>query len=314
MKRDARAERRRSSSRFVFGATLALCSCGGRTERLPELEIRSDIVMDTLLLTVLAPKGALVFEERIAPVQLPGRVRVDPSGRSGTLRVLVWGLLGDERVAFGTGPLSVDAQGAPTPLQLGAAPVDSDLDGFPDAHDDCPDTPDSSQADLELNGVPDACDPTRLCPNNLASNGSFDVDLAGWSAIDGSASWNQVGRNGRGGAARVCRPGVESAFEGSRVRQPLRGATYRLGVWVRAEGSTSQEISISLRAMSNGALLSSSPEPSLTPRPSAWLYLETELVTDGAADALEFELYAPAGHAGECFLADDVCLKQEGVP
>jgi PKD repeat protein len=68
-----------------------------------------------------------------------------------------WGEGGYMRIAYGVALIEED----PTYIEYAAQdPTDTDGDGVPDVRDNCPTTPNPDQADADLDGKGDACDPT----------------------------------------------------------------------------------------------------------------------------------------------------------
>jgi MYXO-CTERM domain-containing protein len=68
-----------------------------------------------------------------------------------------WGEGGYMRIAYGVAMIEED----PTYIEYAAEdPTDTDADGVPDVRDNCPTTPNPDQADADLDGKGDACDPT----------------------------------------------------------------------------------------------------------------------------------------------------------
>src|SRR5687768_11559082 len=64
--------------------------------------------IEALLVSTFAARGALTLDDRFSAT-LPGRVRIDANGRTGPLRISVWGTIADARVAFATTMVSLDA-------------------------------------------------------------------------------------------------------------------------------------------------------------------------------------------------------------
>src|SRR3954454_12642000 len=73
-----------------------------------------------------------------------------------------------------------------------AAPGDADNDGIPDATDNCPSTPNASQADLDGDHIGNPCDPDRdgdgyanagdAFPDNASEHADADFDGIGDNA------------------------------------------------------------------------------------------------------------------------------------
>lgn len=126
--------------RALLLAGLTLAACGGEDPGGLALEIGPSPVAATgLAVSVRGPAGPLVEGQRFgAP---PGVIRIAASGRSDLVRIAVYALAGEERVAFGAAAVDLAAGARTVEVPLAAPlPLDVDADGWPDPVDDHLDT------------------------------------------------------------------------------------------------------------------------------------------------------------------------------
>src|SRR5688500_18293212 len=111
-----------------------VCACSDDAAR--NVHVTSEVAgIDQLAITVLEPTGAIVNDRAVPqppePITLPARFALDDSGRTGTARLLVWGLAAGARVAFGVTPISL-GDTTDVDVRLAPPPPDCDDDGIPD--------------------------------------------------------------------------------------------------------------------------------------------------------------------------------------
>src|SRR5690606_36428380 len=73
---------------------------------------------------------------------------------------------------------------------MAASPHDDDDDGVADGCDVCPDIADPDQADSDLDGVGDLCDPSNATREALVAFDPFETRGAQWG---GSLGWMETG-------------------------------------------------------------------------------------------------------------------------
>ncbi len=299
---------------------LLLISCGPVENGL-YLEVSSDIPeLDGLSVTVLSPTGALITDQRLSrpdadALKLPGRIRLELSGRNEALRFLVWGFRGDVRSAFGAVASNQETR-SDLRVTLSSPPPDQDGDLIPNAWDGCPTIADPLQEDADADGVTDACESAvPSCPGNIPINPDFENDLAGWSGVDGEPTRVAPGRGGTRGAARLCRTG-----EGLKtftleewppaLRNPVAGRKYRVEAWVRAETEPGQRLVPVIREVGEGGTYAgASPDSGAVILGGDWQRVSTEYTVAGDnSEELLVEFASTNAPVGACFDLDEVCF------
>jgi hypothetical protein len=295
---------------------MALASCGTELDR-PILEVSSSILPLTgLSVSVIDGPGALIVHQRVddggAELAVPLRLAIDGRGRTGSVRVLVWGLRGEEDVAFGARTVALDATEV-VPLRLEVPGPDCDGDRIPDQEDRCPEVADPHQTDLDGDGVGDACVPGGSCLSNLLANGDFEDGLAGWTG-DSLATFTRV-EGGHSGlfAARLCKVStgspdsidaeVEAAVEGL-----TPGRRFRLDAQVRTSTGMADSFQIGFIEKDGAGVTIGTGSVTNITLGQSWDLLSTSYDAQGEASVLRVQLKLASAPDGACFDFDSVCL------
>jgi hypothetical protein len=297
-------------------AVAAAPACSGGLDA-PVLEVSSDIEpLTELSISLIDGPGALVVDHPVsdggADLDLPVRIAIDPSRRSGIVRALVWGRRDDIDVAFGAADVDLDAPDT-VPVQLTAPGSDCDGDRVPDAEDRCVEVADPNQDDRDEDGVGDACVPGLACPSNLLDNGDFEDDLQGWDQDSNGALSREPGGFAGSYTARMCKIATGSAVsidaEVERAVESLApGRVFRLDAQVRTTTDPPQTLGLTVTEVD--AAGTELPQQGLrdVPATSDWQLMTTRYTTTEVESALDLRVKSIDAVDGTCFDFDAVCL------
>ncbi|MFZ5891634.1 MAG: endo-1,4-beta-xylanase [Myxococcota bacterium] len=146
--------------------------------------------------------------------------------------------------------------------------------------------------------------------NNIVANGTFETGVSGWGGF-GAVTLSASTAQAHGGTQSALVSGRTANWQGplyNLLPVATKGATYRIGAFVRVEGSSSEPARLTVKSVCNGTQ-TFTPVASGTATNTGWLELSGSYLVQNCPLS-ELSLYAEGPAAGVNIYIDDVSVQQ----
>lgn len=144
---------------------------------------------------------------------------------------------------------------------------------------------------------------------NVVSNGDFEAGTAGWVAWAGTLAASNVTHGGTGSVVVTNRTDTWQGPVHNLLPEVTRGATYKIGGFVRIGGAPSATVNLTLKSTCNGTE-AFTPIGTVTANNTGFVAVGGSYLVPACANLTELVMYFEGPPAGVDLYADDVSVQQ----